>query len=81
MYRVLSSLLVNEAKLLNERNMTKMASIVEYLGKEDNRSFILVGNISLTAGTFVPVIGWICTCSLMLQRFLWDDPKRIHNSL
>lgn len=78
---MLSSLLVNEAKLLNERNMTRMASIVEHLGKEENRSFTLVGNINVTAGTFVPVIGWICTCSLMLQRFLWEDPKRIHPSL
>lgn len=76
MYRALTSLLVNEIRLMNDESMDRMAKLVEYLGVEENRSFVLAGNIPLTAGTFVPVIGWICTCSLMLQRFLWDEPRK-----
>lgn len=70
LYLSMRPLLVNELQLLDPRLVARMELVCEHLEPLENRSFVVLGNFSLTFSSLTSILGWIITGNLLIQRFL-----------
>lgn len=66
--KTITKIMVNGGQVIKLKNIKRMIQQAEYLSVKSNRSFVVIGNFSLTLGSLAPVLGWIATGVVLLRR-------------
>lgn len=66
--KTLSWILYNGKQMVSSKNIRIIMATADFLCTKSNRSFIIVGNFSLTLGSLLPVVAWIATGVVILRH-------------